>query len=98
MKRRGIGVDAGGAKLLAGVVDDAGEVLFRTVKTWPREAEREDVLLRFQTVIAEAIREAGDVEAIGVGLPATMDIASGVAVGSRHLPIAGFGFRDWLAG
>jgi glucokinase len=37
------------------------------------------------------------VDAIGVGLPATMDLASGVAVGVRHLPLAGFAFRDWLA-
>jgi glucokinase len=97
MKRRVIALDAGGTKLLAGVVDDAGEVLFRTVRTWPREVERDDVLLRFQTAISEARLAVGDVDAIGVGLPATMDLETGVPVGSRHLPIAGFAFRDWLA-
>jgi glucokinase len=98
MSRRVIGLDAGGTKLLAGVVAEDGEVSFRTVRAWPGEAEREDVLLRFLTAVQEARREAGDVEAIGVGLPATMDLAAGVAVGCRHLPIAGFAFRDWLAG
>jgi glucokinase len=97
MSRRVIGLDAGGTKLLAGVVDEDGNLLCRTVRTWPREAEREDVLLRFQTAVAEALRGAGPVDAIGVGLPATLDLASGVAVGCRHLPIAGFAFRDWLA-
>jgi glucokinase len=98
MNRRFMGLDAGGTKLLVGVVDDAGEVLFRTVRTWPAEAELEDVQLRFQTGIAEALRHVEAVDAIGVGLPATMDVASGTPVGSRHLPIAGFPFRDWLAG
>jgi glucokinase len=98
MSRRVIGLDAGGTKLLAGVVDEAGSVLFRTMRTWPREASREDVLLRFDTAVNEARRAVGDVAAIGVGLPATMDLETGVAVGCRHLPLAGFAFRDWLAG
>jgi glucokinase len=93
MSRRVIGLDAGGTKLLAGVVDEAGSVLHRNVHPWPEGASRDDVLRLFR----EALGEAGDADAIGVGLPATMDIANGVAVGCRHLPIAGFGFRDWLA-
>jgi glucokinase len=97
MKRRVIGLDAGGTKLLAGVVDESGVLLTRSVRTWPREAELEDVLLRFQTAVAECVREAGSVVGIGVGLPATMDLTTGVAVGCRHLPMAGFAFRDWLA-
>jgi glucokinase len=97
MLRRVIGMDAGGTKLLAGVVGADGEVGFRTVRTWPREAERDDVLLRFLTSVREAQSEAGEIDAIGVGLPATMDLASGVVAGCRHLPLAGFAFRDWLA-
>jgi glucokinase len=93
MSRRVIGLDAGGTKLLAGVVDEAGSVLHRNVHPWPRDPSREDVLARFQA----ALEEAGDAEAIGVGLPATMDIANGIPVGCRHLPIAGFALRDWLA-
>lgn len=93
MSRRVIGLDAGGTKLLAGVVDEAGSVLHRSMHTWPSDPSREDVLACFTA----ALTEAGEADAIGVGLPATMDIANGIAVGCRHLPIAGFGFRDWLA-
>jgi glucokinase len=93
MSRRVIGLDAGGTKLLAGVVDEAGSVLHRNVHPWPPGASREDVLRLFR----DALDEAGSADAIGVGLPATMDIANGIAVGCRHLPIEGFGFRDWLA-
>ena len=97
MKRRVIGLDAGGTKLLAGVVDDAGEILFRTVRSWPQDATREDVLLRFQTAVEEARRQVGDIDAIGAGLPANLDLANGAVISSRHLPLVGFAFRDWLA-
>ncbi|HEX6713089.1 MAG TPA: ROK family protein [Thermoleophilaceae bacterium] len=94
MRSRVIGLDAGGTKLLCGVVDDAGSLLHRSVHGWPAAAQLDDVLDCFRAAIAAA----GPADAIGVGLPATMDLASGVAVGCRHLPIAGFGFRDWLGG
>ncbi len=98
MSPRVIGLDAGGTKLLAGVVDEQGALLARTVTTWPPEPKREDVLLAFEKAVAQAIEQAGPVEAVGVGLPATMELATGIAVGCRHLPLAGFPFRDWLAG
>jgi glucokinase len=97
MTRRVIGLDAGGTKLLAGVVDDGGDLLYRSVHPWPAAVTREEVCALFVRAVAEARDAAGEVDAVGVGLPATMDIAAGVAVGCRHLPIAGFPFRDWLA-
>src|SRR4051812_33222866 len=96
MSRRVIGLDAGGTKLLAGVVGDAGAGSHRTPRAWPRAARRGEGVLRGETAVNEILSEAGPVEAIGVGLPATMDVASGIAVGSRHLPIVGFAFRDWV--
>ena len=90
-----MGLDAGGTKLLAGVVDESGAVLHRQTYLWPPSATREDVLDVFKRALADAADPA--VEALGVGLPATMDRAAGVAVAARHLPIAGFAFRDWLA-
>src|SRR3954467_8003454 len=97
MSRPAIGLDAGGTKLLAGAVDDAGEVLFRRLYPWPG-ASLDDVLTTVLTAYGEAVSAIGTAEGVGVGLPANMDLAAGVAVSSRHLPIAGFGFRDWLAG
>jgi glucokinase len=97
MKRRVIGLDAGGTKLLAGVVEEDGTVAVRTVRTWPAGVAREDVLVRFETAIQELRRRSGDVEAVGAGIPANVDFESGVAVSSRHLPLAGFAFKDWLS-
>ncbi|MEA2494370.1 MAG: glucokinase [Thermoleophilaceae bacterium] len=97
MSRRVIGLDAGGTKLLAGVVDEAGAVLHRAVHPWPHGATRAEILALFEHAAAEARAAVGELASIGVGLPATMDLVSGVAVGCRHLPIAGFAFRDWFA-
>jgi glucokinase len=97
MPRQVIGLDAGGSKLLAGVVDEEGRVGFRTVRSWPAERSRDAVLACFLTAIEEARGQAGDVEAIGAGIPATLDLSTGIVAGCRHLPLAGFAFRDWLA-
>ena len=97
MTRRMIGLDAGGTKLLAGVVGDDGDLLHRSVYPWPADPTLDEVRDRFLLATRAAQDAAGEVAGIGVGLPATMDVAAGVAVGCRHLPIAGFGFRDWLA-
>src|SRR3954453_1329147 len=98
MARRVIGLDAGGTKLLAGVVGDGGDLLYRSVHPWPQGVTLDEVRALFTRAIAEARNAAGEVDAIGAGLPGTMDGTGGVAVGCRHLPIAGFAFRDWLAG
>ena len=59
MSRRVIGIDAGGSKLLAGVVDEQGNVLFRTLRAWPAERTRETVLAEFAAAVAEARAQNG---------------------------------------
>jgi glucokinase len=97
MKRRVIALDAGGTKLLAGVVDEDGHVVFRTVESWPADRSRERVLERFTAAVEQARAECPDVDAVGAGIPASIDLTTGVVAGCRHLPLAGFAFRDWLA-
>jgi glucokinase len=97
MKRRAIALDAGGTKLAFGLVGEDGEVTARGVRTWPPGGERVEVLECVREAIAALRADAADVHAIGAGIPANLDLATGVAVSSRHLPLAGFAFRDWLA-
>lgn len=89
-----IGVDLGGTKLLAGVVDDALQVHAR--------AHRAAQALTLQEVIdtvvsaVEEVRAAapGEVAGVGLGIPCLMDRTRGVAMMSVHLPIAGVPFGD----
>ena len=94
--RRVIGIDAGGTKLLGGVVDDALVVRHRVHRLW-RGADRQETL----DIVIEAVEEvraaAPDVEAVGFGIPALIDRGRGASVHSVHLPLAGVPFRDLMS-
>ena len=95
-----IGVDLGGTKLLAGAVDPALNVHHRATRP-ARAADHNAVLDTVVSAVAE-VRDAiegasGSVDAVGIGIPALIDTARGIAVMSTHLPLAGVPFRDLVA-
>ena len=96
MKRRVIALDAGGTKLLWGVVDEDLDVHHRVMAQWPEPRTRDGVLKLMLEAVEDARSVAPDVEAIGAGIPSTVDQKTGVSVGCVHLPLADFPFRDWL--
>ncbi|WP_433441731.1 ROK family glucokinase [Nonomuraea sp. CA-141351] len=66
-----IGVDIGGTKVAAGVVDDKGQIVAHTLR--PTAADRPDVVAE---TVADVVRElsAGrDIEAVGVGAAGFVD-------------------------
>ena len=90
---RVIAIDLGGTKLLAGVLDEEGVVVKRTVR--PTRVESQEQLLdELDGAIAELLDEG--IRAIGVGLPSTIDQRRGRAVSSVNIPLAGIDFRDHL--
>ncbi len=93
---RVIGVDAGGTKLLGGVVDEDLVVRHRVHRTW-RGADLQETL----DIIVEAAEEirnaAPDVSAVGFGIPALVERDTGVAAWSTHLPLEGVRFRDMMS-
>ncbi|HEX4734204.1 MAG TPA: ROK family protein [Thermoleophilaceae bacterium] len=96
MKRRVIALDAGGTKLLWGVVDEDLQVHHRVVAHWREPRTREGVLKLMVDAVEDARSVAPDVEAIGAGIPSTVDQKTGVSVGCVHLPLADFPYRAWL--
>src|SRR5919108_3991489 len=80
---RVIGVDLGGTKLLAGVVDEEGVVVRRTVRPTEKQSE-EGLVSELEQAIGEFADE--DVAAIGVGIPSTIDQRAGRAVASVNVP------------
>ena len=91
--RRVIGVDAGGTKLLAGVLDEGLGVHHR-VRRLLAGAGREAVL----EIMAEAVEElraaAPDVEAVGFGIPAVIDRRRARSAMSVHLPLDDLPFGE----
>jgi glucokinase len=95
-RRRVIGIDAGGSKLLGGVVDDEGVVHHRVHRLW-RGEDQSEVLAIMVEAVAEIHAAAPDVEAIGFGLPSLIDRERGISVMSVHLPLDDLPFRDLMS-
>ena len=93
-----IGVDLGGTKLLAGVVDRDLAVHHRAVRRSPSSTTEE--LLDKLTAAVTEVRESAsdfDVLAVGIGIPSLMDMDRGVPGFTAHLPLVGLPFRDVMA-
>jgi glucokinase len=88
-----IGVDAGGTKLLAGVVHADLTVGHRVRRLWSG-GDRAEVVETMVEAVAEALSAAPEAAAVGFGIPALLDFEAGVAESSVHLPLEGFPFRD----
>jgi len=89
-----IGVDLGGTKLLAGVVDAGLRVHHRTQRLVPH-ADTTALL----EAVCQAVEEArsavrAEVVSVGFGIAAYMDDRRGVAAASNHLPMADLPFAD----
>jgi glucokinase len=94
-KVEAIGVDLGGTKMLLGVVDADANVAWesREASTGQSEDELVELLVR---EIERARSARSGVEAIGMGIPATIDHDRGVAMSAVNLPIEDLPIRDLL--
>jgi glucokinase len=82
---RVIGVDVGGTKILAAVVDRDGAIEERHER--PTVATSAEALLAELDGAVERLRAQAEVAAIGFGIPSRIDQRSGRAVASVNLPL-----------
>jgi glucokinase len=90
---RVVGVDLGGTKILAGVVDRAGEVARRYECATPVESQ--DALVAGLERAVEAVLDDG-IAAIGLGVPSQVDQRAGRAYGSVNIPLHDLDLRDMI--
>jgi glucokinase len=88
-----IGVDLGGTKILAGIVDREGEVLRRHERPTPTDSQ-EALLGELEAAVQELMED--EVGAVGFGIPSTIDQRTGRAVNSVNIPLAHVDFRDHM--
>jgi glucokinase len=88
-----IGVDLGGTKMLLGVLDGESKTVWESRERSAGEGEDGLVELLVRE-IAEARAEHGGVEAVGMGIPATIDHEKGLAIAAVNLPIKNLPIRD----
>jgi glucokinase len=100
---RVIGIDAGGTKLLAGVVEEGLVVRHRVHRLWgageggEKLTDRGRVLDTMVDAIEEARAAAPEARAIGFGIPSLVDFERGHSVSSVHLPLDDMPFRDLMS-
>jgi len=91
--KRVIGVDIGGTKVLAGIVDSDGQ---------EHETVERPTVTTSQTALLDALAEQllslpqEGIEAVGFGIPTRINHELGVALGSVNIPLRDVPFRDWM--
>jgi glucokinase len=88
-----IGVDLGGTKMLLGVLDGDSKSVWESRERSAGESESELVELLVRE-ISEAREKRPGIEAVGMGIPATIDHEKGLAVAAVNLPIENLPIRD----
>ncbi len=89
-----IGVDLGGTKILAAVIDADQKILGRSKTSTPAKQGGEAILEAIRGCILEALEQArlstADVAGIGVGSPGPLDTESGVILYSSNMNVRDF--------
>ncbi len=90
---RVIGVDVGGTKILAGIIDEQGRIEHRRERE--TDVDSQDQLIE---ELGNAVEELLDdsIAAVGFGLPSRLDTQTGYVYGSVNIPLEEVSLRDPL--
>ncbi|GAB4425222.1 MAG: glucokinase [Anaerolineae bacterium] len=102
MKPYAIGIDVGGTKIAAGLVDRAGQILQRYTTYAHSEKEPEAVIAAIVDAFSAIVRAGNitpdDIEGLGLGFPGNTNGPEGIVLVSSNLPAwSHFPLRDTLA-
>jgi glucokinase len=90
MKPYAIGIDVGGTKIAAGLVNQAGEILQRYTTRAHSEKEPEFVIeaieQAFRAIVAASGVEPAQLEAVGLGFPGNTNGPAGIVLVCSNLP------------
>ena len=93
MAGRVVGVDVGGTKILAGVVDADGEVQHRRERLTELDSE-ERLVEELGAAVEDVIDDS--IEAIGFGVPSQVDHQTGRVGGSVNIPLVDVPLRELM--
>jgi len=85
-----VGMDMGGTKILAGVVDESGKILGSYKRATKAYAGPDEVIDRMAKTVEDAVKRAGvsmsQIEAVGCGAPGPLDPDKGIIWHTPNLP------------
>jgi glucokinase len=90
-----IGVDLGGTKILAGIVDASG-AFDRTVEVATPTSSQSDLVDALVGVVEEL--RTPETAAVGFGIPTRVDPKTGVAISAVNVPVHHLSLRDEVGG
>ena len=89
-----VGIDLGGTKILAGIVDADNKILGRAKRPTPAQEGADAILKAINEAIDEALAAArltrNDLGAAGIGSPGPLDVASGTILFSANMNVKNF--------
>lgn len=94
-----IGLDIGGTKIAAGLVDDTGRILIQEKMpsiTKDSESMFNQVCKVVDSVISQFEGRGKEIIGIGVGLPGKVDRKNGIAVFQNNLPLKNYPLKEKL--
>jgi len=89
-----IGVDVGGTKIAAGVVDSDGKIVLKNSIATKRGGSAEEITKDIAALCDGLIKESGGAEAIGIGSPGTVDPVNCVIMFANNINFENFHIRD----
>lgn len=88
------GIDVGGTKIAAAVVDASGKILSRKKSSTPQKANSKEILETIITVIKESLDEVkikdDDIKGIGLGIPGIVEESTHEIMATPNIDLAGF--------
>ena len=91
-----VGVDLGGTKMLVGVVGPGETVHYRATETRYGDTA-EAIMARLETEVRLALAAHPGSDAVGLGVPCTIDRARGLAISAVNLPLVDVPLRDLMS-
>jgi glucokinase len=82
-----LGVDIGGTKVAAGLVNERGEILFKTRTPMDSSGSADNALSCVRSAIDSVLFQSNlNIRGIGVSTPGSVDLASGIVVNPYNIP------------
>ena len=89
-----IGVDVGGTKVAAALIE--GAAVHEAVEHPTDVSSTEALLAGIEAAVAEVSERAGEPDAVGLGLPSQIEFATGTVLSSVNIPLEGVPLREEL--
>lgn len=102
MKEYILGIDLGGTKIIAGIINQKGEVIGNplqvpTCANKPKEEIQDKIINLIKSIFQKNKISLKDIEGIGIGSPGPLDLAKGIILNPPNLPtLYNYPIRDTI--